>query len=80
LKKFPQIFHRKNLRIIWSCSQCNDLCIDSDSYVCILTKCVFKNQFFFIASASRTRRPGFESGQGIRFLGKHSNAVVYKMT
>jgi hypothetical protein len=31
-----------------------------------------------IASASRTRRPGFESRQGIRFLGKHSYAVVYK--
>jgi hypothetical protein len=33
-----------------------------------------------IASASRMRRPGFESRQGIRFLGKHSSAVVYKMT
>jgi hypothetical protein len=33
-----------------------------------------------IASASRTRRPGFESRHGIRFLGKHSGAVVYKMT
>jgi hypothetical protein len=33
-----------------------------------------------IASASGTRRPGFESRQGIRFLGKHSSAVVYKMT
>jgi hypothetical protein len=31
-----------------------------------------------IASASGTRRPGFESHQGIRFLGKHSSAVVYK--
>jgi hypothetical protein len=30
-----------------------------------------------IASASRTRRPGFESRQGMRFLGKHSSAVVY---
>jgi hypothetical protein len=26
-----------------------------------------------IASASGTRRPGFESRQGIRFLGKHSS-------
>jgi hypothetical protein len=26
------------------------------------------------------RRPGFESRQDIRFLGKHSSAVVYKMT
>jgi hypothetical protein len=25
-----------------------------------------------------TRRPGFESHQGIRFLGKHSSAFVYK--
>jgi hypothetical protein len=33
-----------------------------------------------IASASGTGRPGFESLQGIRFLGKHSSAVVYKMT
>jgi hypothetical protein len=33
-----------------------------------------------IASASGMRRPGFESRQGIRFLGKHSNAVVYKLT
>jgi hypothetical protein len=33
-----------------------------------------------IASASGTRRPGFESRQGIKFLGKHSSAVVYKMT
>jgi hypothetical protein len=33
-----------------------------------------------IASASGTRRPGFESRQGIRFLGKHGNAVAYKMT
>jgi hypothetical protein len=31
-----------------------------------------------IASASGKRRPGFESRQGIRFLGKHSSAVVYK--
>jgi hypothetical protein len=29
-----------------------------------------------IASASGTRRPGFEPLQGIRFLGKHSSAVV----
>jgi hypothetical protein len=27
-----------------------------------------------------SRRPGFESRQVIRFLGKHSSAVVYKMT
>jgi hypothetical protein len=33
-----------------------------------------------IATASGTRRPGFESRQGIRFLGKHSSAVVYKIT
>jgi hypothetical protein len=33
-----------------------------------------------IASASRTKRPGFEFRQGIRFLGKHSSAVVYKIT
>jgi hypothetical protein len=33
-----------------------------------------------IASASGTRRPGFESPQGIRFLGKHRSAVVHKMT
>jgi hypothetical protein len=33
-----------------------------------------------IASASGTRRHGFESCQGIRFLGKHSSAIVYKMT
>jgi hypothetical protein len=33
-----------------------------------------------IASASGMRRPGFESRRGIRFLGKHSSAVVYKMT
>jgi hypothetical protein len=33
-----------------------------------------------IASASGTRRPGFESRQGIRFLGKHTSAVVFKMT
>jgi hypothetical protein len=33
-----------------------------------------------IASASGTRRPGLESRQGIRFLWKHSIAVVYKMT
>jgi hypothetical protein len=32
-----------------------------------------------IASASGTRRPGFESPQDIRFLGKHLSAVVYKM-
>jgi hypothetical protein len=32
-----------------------------------------------IASASRTRRPGFEFRRGIRFLGKHSSAVVYKI-
>jgi hypothetical protein len=33
-----------------------------------------------IESASGTRRPWFESHQGIRFLGKHSSAVVYKIT
>jgi hypothetical protein len=33
-----------------------------------------------IASASGTRRPGFEYRQSKRFLGKHSSAVVYKMT
>jgi hypothetical protein len=33
-----------------------------------------------IPTASGARRPGFESRQGIRFLGKHSRAVVYKMT
>jgi hypothetical protein len=33
-----------------------------------------------IASASGTRRPGFESRQGRMFLGKHGSAVVYKMT
>jgi hypothetical protein len=33
-----------------------------------------------IASGSGTRRPGFEYCQGISFLGKHSSAVVYKMT
>jgi hypothetical protein len=33
-----------------------------------------------IASTSGMRRPEFESHQGIRFLGKHSSAVVYKMT
>jgi hypothetical protein len=33
-----------------------------------------------IASASGTRRPGFKSRQGLRFLGKHSSAVVFKMT
>jgi hypothetical protein len=33
-----------------------------------------------IIVASGTRRPGFESRQRIRFLGKHSIAVVYKMT
>jgi hypothetical protein len=33
-----------------------------------------------IAPASGTRRPGFESRQGIRFLGKHSSAVVFKKT
>jgi hypothetical protein len=33
-----------------------------------------------IPSSSGTRRPGFKSRQGIRFLGKHSSAVVYKMT
>jgi hypothetical protein len=32
------------------------------------------------ASASGTRRPGFESRQGVRFLGKHSRAVEHKMT
>jgi hypothetical protein len=32
-----------------------------------------------IASASGTRRPGFESRQGITFLGKHSSAVLYKL-
>jgi hypothetical protein len=44
-----------------------------------------KKKFFFpwqrgavdIAFASGTRRPVFESRQGIRFLGKHSSAVVY---
>jgi hypothetical protein len=30
-----------------------------------------------IASASGTRRPGFESRQSIRFLGKPSIAAVY---
>jgi hypothetical protein len=33
-----------------------------------------------IASASGTRRPGFESRQVLRFLGKHSSADVYKIT
>jgi hypothetical protein len=33
-----------------------------------------------IASASGTRRPGLESRQGIRFLGKHNSALEYKMT
>jgi hypothetical protein len=33
-----------------------------------------------IASASGTRRPGFESRHGIRVLGKHSSVVMYKMT
>jgi hypothetical protein len=33
-----------------------------------------------IASASGTRRPGFESHKGVRFLGKHSSVVVFKMT
>jgi hypothetical protein len=33
-----------------------------------------------IASASGTRRPEFKSRQGIRLLGKHSSAVVCKMT
>jgi hypothetical protein len=33
-----------------------------------------------IASASGTRRPEFKSRQGVWFLGKYSNAVVYKMT
>jgi hypothetical protein len=33
-----------------------------------------------IAAAPETRRPRFESRQAIRFLGKHSSAVVYKMT
>jgi hypothetical protein len=32
-----------------------------------------------IASDSGTRGPGFESHQGIRFLGKHCSDVVYKM-
>jgi hypothetical protein len=31
-----------------------------------------------IASASGTRRPEFESREGIRFLGNHSSAVVYQ--
>jgi hypothetical protein len=31
-----------------------------------------------IASASGTKRPGFESHQSIRLLGKHVSAVVYK--
>jgi hypothetical protein len=30
-------------------------------------------------SPSGTGRPGFESRQGIRFLRKHSSAVMYKM-
>jgi hypothetical protein len=33
-----------------------------------------------IASASGMRGPGFESRQGIGFLGKHCSAVVFKMT
>jgi hypothetical protein len=33
-----------------------------------------------VASASGTRSPGFEFRQGIRFLGKHNSAVVYKIT
>jgi hypothetical protein len=33
-----------------------------------------------IAFASGTRRPGFESRQGIRILVKHSSTVVYKVT
>jgi hypothetical protein len=33
-----------------------------------------------IASASGTRRPGFEPRQGIRLLGKHNRAGVFKMT
>jgi hypothetical protein len=33
-----------------------------------------------IASASGTRRSGFDSHQGIRFLGEHSSAVVDKIT
>jgi hypothetical protein len=33
-----------------------------------------------IGSASGTRRYVFESLQGIRFLGNHGGAVVYKMT
>jgi hypothetical protein len=32
-----------------------------------------------IVSSPGTGRPEFESRQGIRFLGKHSSAVVYKM-
>jgi hypothetical protein len=33
-------------------------------------------RLYDIASASGTRRPGIESRQGVRFLGKHINAVV----
>jgi hypothetical protein len=33
-----------------------------------------------IESATGTRRPGFKSHQGIRFLGKNSSAVVLKKT
>jgi hypothetical protein len=33
-----------------------------------------------ITSASGMWRPGFEFPQGIRFLWKHSSAVVYKKT
>jgi hypothetical protein len=32
------------------------------------------------AAAFRTEYPGFKSRQGIKFVGKHSIAVVYKMT
>jgi hypothetical protein len=32
-----------------------------------------------ITSVSWTRRPGFESHKGIRFLGRHSRAVVYDL-
>jgi hypothetical protein len=38
--------------------------------------CSVNNELTF-ASASETRRPGFESRQGILFLGQHSSAVVY---
>jgi hypothetical protein len=31
-----------------------------------------------VAQSTQNRRHGFEFHQGIRFLGSHSNAVVYK--